>query len=88
MTLSARLSSVHVSKTDSTSIEALSTKLTSNPNLSRTIAEHFLSHPNHCYTDMQLILLKLIHSSRDSLNQKNQRAGALEPHDMNRRDES
>ena len=30
-----------------------------------TVAEHFLSHPNHCYTDMQLIQLERIHSSRD-----------------------
>ena len=68
MTLSARLSSVrprlkdrfnaHRSSVDKTNIKS---------NLSRTVAEHFLSHPNHCYTDMQLILLKLIHSSRDSI---------------------
>ena len=32
-----------------------------------TVAEHFLSHPNHCHTDMQLIPLELIHSSRDSI---------------------
>ena len=31
-----------------------------------TVFEHFLSHPNHHYTDMQLIPLKLIQSSRDS----------------------
>ena len=32
-----------------------------------TVAEHFLSHPNHCHTDMQLILHEIIHSSRDSI---------------------
>ena len=32
-----------------------------------TASEHFLSHPNHHYTDMQLIPLELIHSSRDSI---------------------
>ena len=32
-----------------------------------TVAEHCLSHPNHCHTDMQLIPLKIIHPSRDSI---------------------
>ena len=32
-----------------------------------TVSEHFLSHPNHHYTDMQFIPLELIHSSRDSI---------------------
>jgi len=32
-----------------------------------TVAEHFLSRPNHCHTDMQLIPIELIHSSRDSI---------------------
>ena len=32
-----------------------------------TVSEHFLSQPNHCHTDMQLIPLELIHSSRDSI---------------------
>ena len=32
-----------------------------------TVAEHFLSHPNHCHTDMQLIALEVIHSSGDSI---------------------
>ena len=32
-----------------------------------TVAEHFLSHPNHCHPDMQRIPLELIHSSRDSI---------------------
>ena len=41
------------------------TKIKSKPT---TVAEHFLSHPNHCHTDMQLIPFELIpHSSRDSI---------------------
>ena len=48
-----------------------------------TVSEHFLSQPNHCHTDMQLIPLELIHSSRDSRDL----AGTLEPHGLNRRDE-
>ena len=58
-----------------------------------TVAEHFLSHPNHCHTDMQLIPLELIHSSRDSIRKARESflidlAKTLEPHGMNRRDES
>ena len=58
-----------------------------------TVAEHFLSHPNHCHTDMQLIPLELIHSSRDSIRKARESflidlARTLEPHGMNRRDES
>ena len=32
-----------------------------------TVSEHFLSHSNHSRTDMQLIPLEKIHSSRDSV---------------------
>ena len=32
-----------------------------------TVSEHFLSHSNHSHTDMQLITLEKIHSSRDSV---------------------
>ena len=32
-----------------------------------TVSEHFLSHSNHSHTDMQLIPLEKIHSSRDSV---------------------
>ena len=58
-----------------------------------TVAEHFLFHPNHCHTDMQLIPLELIHSSRDSIRKARDSflidlARTLEPHGMNRRDES
>ena len=31
-----------------------------------TVSEHFISHSNHSHTDMQLIPLEKIHSSRDS----------------------
>ena len=57
-----------------------------------TVSEHFLSQPNHCHTDMQLIPLELIHSSRDSIRKARESflidlAGTLEPHGFNRRDE-
>ena len=57
-----------------------------------TVSEHFLSHPNHCHTDMQLIPLEVIHSSRDSIRKARESflidlAGTLEPHGLNRRDE-
>ena len=57
-----------------------------------TVSEHFLSQPNHCHTDMQLIPLELIHSSRDSIRKARESllidlAGTLEPHGLNRRDE-
>ena len=32
-----------------------------------TVSERFLSHSNHSHTDMQLIPLEKIHSSRDSV---------------------
>ena len=49
-----------------------------------TVAEHFLSRPNHCYTDMQLILLELINSSRNSIRKARESilinsAGTLDP---------
>ena len=58
-----------------------------------TVAEHFLSHPNHCHTEMQLIPLELIDSSLDSIRKARESflidiARTLEPHGMNRRDES
>ena len=58
-----------------------------------TVAEHFLSHPNHYHTDMQLIPLEIIHSSRDSIRKARESflidlGRTLEPHGMNRRDES
>ena len=31
------------------------------------VSEHFLSHSNHSHTDMQLIPVEKIHSSRDSV---------------------
>ena len=58
-----------------------------------TVAEHFLSHPNHCHTEMQLIPLELIDSSLDSIRKARESflidiARTLEPHGMNRRYES
>ena len=55
-------------------------------------AEHFLSHPNHCHTDMQLIPLGLIHSSSDAIRKARESflidlASTLEPQGMNRRDD-
>ena len=56
-----------------------------------TVTEHFRSH-NHRYTDMQLIPLELIHSSRDSIRKVFESflidlAGTLEPRVLNKRDE-
>ena len=73
-------------------IDALSTKLLIKSNTT-TVAEHFLSHPNHCHTDMQLISIELIHSSCDSIRKAREPslidlARKLEPHGMNKRDES
>lgn len=59
MTSSARRSSVHVSETDSTDEHRSSvdkTNIKSNPS---TVAEHFLSHPINCYTDMQYTRIPL-----------------------------
>ena len=57
-----------------------------------TVSEHFLSQPNHCHTDMQLIPLEVIHFSRDSIRKASESflidlAGTLEPYGLNRRDE-
>ena len=65
------------------------TNITSKPT---TISEHFLSQPNHCHTDMQLIPLEVIHSLRDSIRKARESfiidlAGTLEPHGLNRCDE-
>ena len=38
--------------------------------MTTTVSKHFLSHSNHSHTDMQLIPLEKIHSSRDSLVRK------------------
>ena len=56
------------------------------------VSEHFLSHSNHSHTDMSLIPLEKIHSSRDSVRKAWEshlidKAMTLEPHDLNRRDE-
>ena len=57
-----------------------------------TVSEHFLSHSNHSHTDMQLIPLEKIHSSRDSVRKAREshvmdKAMTLEPHGLNRRGE-
>ena len=57
-----------------------------------TVSEHFLSHSNHSHTEMQLIPLEKIHSSRDSVRKAREshlidKAMTLEPHGLNRRDE-
>ena len=57
-----------------------------------TVSEHFLSHSNHSYTDMQLIPLQKIQSSRDSVLKARKshlidKAMTLEPHGLNHRDE-
>lgn len=72
------------SKTDSMKIDALSTKLTLNPNLP-LLPNIFCRHANDP--------LELIHSSRDSIRKAGESflidlARTLEPHGMNRRDES
>ena len=61
-----------------------------------TVAERLLSHPNHYYTDIELIELiplEPIHSSRDSIRKARESfltdlPGTLEPYDMKRNDES
>ena len=57
-----------------------------------TVSEHFLSHPNHSHTDMQLIPLEKIHSSRYSVRKAREshlidKAMTLEPNGLNRHDE-
>ena len=54
-------------RTDLTNTGVQSTKLTLTTIKSKptTVSEHFLSHSNHSRTDMQLIPLEKIHSSRD-----------------------
>ena len=56
------------------------------------VSEHFLSHSDHSHTDMQLISLEKIHSSRDSVRKAREshlidKATTLEPHGLNRPDE-
>ena len=54
-----------VSRTDLTNRRAVDkTNIKSKPT---TVSEHFLSHSNHSHTDMQLIPLEKIRSSRDSV---------------------
>ena len=60
---------------------------------SNIFSEHFLSHSDHPYTDMQLIPLEKIHSSRDSVRKAREsqligKAMTLESNGLSRRDES
>ena len=57
-----------------------------------TVSEHFLSHTNHSHTDIQLISLEKIHSSRYSVRKVREshlidKAMTFEPHGLNRLDE-
>ena len=57
-----------------------------------TVSQHFLSHSNHSHTDMKLIPLEKIHSSRDSVRKAREshlidKAMTLEPNGLNHRDE-
>ena len=79
------------SGTDLTNTDVQSTKLNI-ISKSTTVSEHFLSHSNHSHTDMQLIPLEKIHSSRDSVRKAREshlidKAMTLEPNGLNCRDE-
>ena len=47
-------------RTDSTNIDRHSVDQTNIKSKPTTVAQHFLSHPNHYYTDRQLISLELL----------------------------
>ena len=56
------------------------------------VSEHFLCHSNDSHTDMLLISLEKIHSSRDSVRKAREshlidKAMTLEPNGLNRCDE-
>ena len=53
-----------------------------------TVSEHFLCHSNHSHTDLQLIPLEKVHSSRDSVRKAREshlidKAMTLEPNGLN-----
>ena len=80
-----------ISRTDLTNTDVQSTTSNIKSKLT-TVSEHFLSHSNHSHTDMQLIPLEKIHSSRDSVRKAREshlidKAMTLEPHGLNCRDE-
>ena len=65
------------------------TNITSKPT---TVSEHLLSHSNHSHTDMQLVPLEKIYSSRDSVRKGREsplidKAMTLERHGLNHSDE-
>ena len=60
--------------------------------LTTTISAHFLSNPNHTATDMPLIPIEKIFSSRDSIRKAREatliiEAKTIEPSGLNARDE-
>ena len=76
--------------TDLTNTVVQSTKPTLN--LNPLLFLNTLFHSNHSHTDMLLIPLEKIHSSRDSVRKAREshlidKAMTLEPHGLNRRDE-
>ena len=81
-----------VSRTDLTNTDAQSTKLTLNLNPLLFLNTFSLTLTMHSHTDMQLIPLEKIHSSRGSVRKAREshlmdKAMTLEPHGLNRRDE-
>ena len=57
-----------------------------------TVSEHWLYNPNHTATDMQLIPIETIFSSRDSIRKAREatliiRAKTIDPNGLNARDE-
>ena len=81
-----------VSRTDLTNTDVQSTKPANIKSKPTTVSEHFLPHSNHSHTDMRLIPLEKIHSSRESVRKAREshlidKAMSLEPHGLNHREE-
>ena len=81
-----------VSRTDLTNTDVHAVDKTNIKSKPTTVSEHFLSHSSHSHTDMPLIPLEKIHSSRDSVRKAREshsidKAITLEPHGLNRLDE-
>ena len=79
----------NASKTDLTNTDVQSTKLTLI--LNPLLFLNTFSHSNHSHTDMKLIPLEKIHSSRDSVRKAREshlidKAMTLEPTGLNRHD--
>ena len=80
-----------ISRTDltNTDVQSTTSNIKSKPT---TVSEHFLSHSNHSHTDMQLIPLEKIHSSRDSVRKAREshlidKTMTLESRGLNHRNE-